>query len=56
MLLASMPAYAAEETRIIREVWPMELMARESDQPPLSEPEARKATALRIAGVPAAGS
>ncbi|MBV9244451.1 MAG: substrate-binding domain-containing protein, partial [Methylobacteriaceae bacterium] len=32
MLLASMPAYAgAPGVRIIREVWPMELIARESD-------------------------
>ena len=34
MLLASMPAYAgAEGARVIREVWPMELIPRESDQP-----------------------
>jgi DNA-binding LacI/PurR family transcriptional regulator len=33
MLLASMPAYAgAEGRRIIREVWPMELIPRESDR------------------------
>jgi DNA-binding LacI/PurR family transcriptional regulator len=33
MLLASMPAYAgAEGTRIFREVWPMELIPRESDR------------------------
>ena len=29
-----MPAYAGQEgVRIMREVWPMELMPRESDQP-----------------------
>ena len=32
MLLASLPAFAgAEGTRIIREVWPLELIARDSD-------------------------
>ena len=34
MLLAAMPAYAGPEgVRVIREVWPMELVARESDRP-----------------------
>jgi len=34
MLLAAMPAYAGPEgIRIIREVWPMELVPRESDSP-----------------------
>jgi DNA-binding LacI/PurR family transcriptional regulator len=33
MLLASMPAYAGSDgARIIREVWPLELVPRESDQ------------------------
>ncbi len=33
MLLASMPAYAGRDgARIVREVWPMELIPRESDQ------------------------
>ena len=32
MLLASMPAHAGVDgARILREVWPMELIARESD-------------------------
>ena len=32
MLLASMPAFAGPEgARIIREVWPLELVARDSD-------------------------
>ncbi|TIT72905.1 MAG: LacI family transcriptional regulator, partial [Mesorhizobium sp.] len=32
MLLASLPAHAGPEgTRIMREVWPLELIARESD-------------------------
>ena len=34
MLLSSMPSYSGSEgVRIVREVWPMELMPRESDQP-----------------------
>lgn len=34
MLLASMPSYAGNDgARIVREVWPMELLPRESDQP-----------------------
>jgi DNA-binding LacI/PurR family transcriptional regulator len=34
MLLASMPAYAGPDgVRVMREVWPMELVPRESDQP-----------------------
>jgi DNA-binding LacI/PurR family transcriptional regulator len=34
MLLASMPAYAGDkELRVIQEVWPMELVPRESDRP-----------------------
>jgi DNA-binding LacI/PurR family transcriptional regulator len=34
MLLVSMPTYAGNDgTRIIREVWPLELIPRESDQP-----------------------
>ena len=47
MLLASMPSHAGSEgARIVREVWPMELMPRESDQP-LSN----KRPKLRIASV-----
>jgi DNA-binding LacI/PurR family transcriptional regulator len=47
MLLASMPAYAGSEgPRTIREVWPMELVPRESDQP-----LAKKQPTLRIASV-----
>lgn len=34
MLLGSMPAYAGNKRRIIREVWPMELVPRESDEAP----------------------
>ncbi len=43
MLLASMPAHAGPEgVRIIREVWPMEVIPRESDrQPPSSDQESR---------------
>lgn len=38
MLLASMPAHAGPEgVRVVREVWPMELIPRESDRLPLSK-------------------
>ncbi len=52
MLLASMPAHAAKKPRIIREVWPMELIPRESDQRPRPKESASRAS--RMAGeVPA---
>ena len=42
MLLASMPRYAgAEGPRIMREVWPLELTARESDPPRTTIPVSR---------------
>ena len=52
MLLASMPSHAGSEgVRIIREVWPMELMPRESDQPLSS-----KRPTLRLALAKGAGT
>jgi DNA-binding LacI/PurR family transcriptional regulator len=52
MLLAAMPAYAAPEgVRIIREVWPMELIPRESDQSFSTNRAANGAGRSRTAGM-----
>jgi DNA-binding LacI/PurR family transcriptional regulator len=52
MLLASMPAYAGPEgVRIIREVSPMELVPRESDQPLSGKRVASRAAPSRRAGI-----
>jgi DNA-binding LacI/PurR family transcriptional regulator len=52
MLLASMPAYAGSDgARVIREVWPMELVPRESDQPVSGKRTGSTASQLRNATV-----
>jgi DNA-binding LacI/PurR family transcriptional regulator len=54
MLLASMPAYAGSDgPRIVREVWPMELLPRESDQPLSNLRPAIRIASSRGAGVSA---
>ena len=52
MLLSSMPSYSGSEgARIVREVWPMELMPRESDQPLSSQRPSLKIASSKGAGV-----
>jgi len=56
MLLAAMPAYAGPEgVRIIREVWPMELVPRESDRPLSPKRLAGKGASSRSAAMPLQG-
>jgi DNA-binding LacI/PurR family transcriptional regulator len=51
MLLASMPAYAgAGGVRVIREVWPMELVARESDRGVVPRPDGKAGRNAPAAG------
>jgi DNA-binding LacI/PurR family transcriptional regulator len=53
MLLAAMPAYAGPEgVRIIREVWPMELVSRDSDRPLSAVPPGSEAPPARRAKAP----
>jgi DNA-binding LacI/PurR family transcriptional regulator len=56
MLLAAMPAYAGSEGhRVIREVWPMELVPRESDRPLSPKRLAGAGAASRGVAVPLQG-